>query len=87
MTTFVSLFSGVGGFDLGLAFDGDGDRVIAVDHLGRVIDGDRLIALARDRGVADDPTIRQRLAWCHAKVEIMRPISEFDRLVNGFSLL
>ncbi len=31
---------------LGLAFDGDGDRVIAVDHLGRVVDGDRLIALA-----------------------------------------
>jgi phosphoglucosamine mutase len=30
---------------LGLAFDGDGDRVIAVDHLGRVVDGDRLIAL------------------------------------------
>jgi phosphoglucosamine mutase len=32
--------------DLGLAFDGDGDRVIAVDHAGRVVDGDRLIALA-----------------------------------------
>jgi phosphoglucosamine mutase len=31
---------------MGLAFDGDGDRVIAVDHLGRSIDGDRLIALA-----------------------------------------
>lgn len=31
---------------LGLAFDGDGDRVIAVDHLGNVVDGDRLIALA-----------------------------------------
>ncbi len=31
---------------LGLAFDGDGDRVIAVDHLGRIVDGDRLIAMA-----------------------------------------
>jgi phosphoglucosamine mutase len=40
--------------DLGLAFDGDGDRVIAVDHLGKVVDGDRMIALAalqlRDEG-------------------------------------
>ncbi len=34
------------GAHLGLAFDGDGDRVIAVDHLGNVVDGDRLIALA-----------------------------------------
>jgi phosphoglucosamine mutase len=34
------------GAQIGLAFDGDGDRVIAVDHLGRVVDGDRLIALA-----------------------------------------
>ncbi|CAB4365347.1 MAG: phosphoglucosamine mutase [Actinobacteria bacterium] len=34
------------GASIGLAFDGDGDRVIAVDHLGCVVDGDRLIALA-----------------------------------------
>lgn len=32
--------------DIGLAFDGDGDRVIAVDHLGNIVDGDHLIALA-----------------------------------------
>jgi phosphoglucosamine mutase len=31
--------------DAGLAFDGDGDRVIAIDNHGHVVDGDRLIAL------------------------------------------
>jgi phosphoglucosamine mutase len=34
------------GADLGFAFDGDGDRVLAVDGSGRVHDGDELIALA-----------------------------------------
>ena len=29
---------------------------------------DRLLALAKERGVADDPVIRQRLAWCYGKV-------------------
>lgn len=33
---------------------------------------DRLTALARERGRGTDPLIRQRLAWCHTKVEIMR---------------
>lgn len=34
------------GAEMGLAFDGDGDRVIAIDHTGAVVDGDRLIALS-----------------------------------------
>jgi len=35
-----------GGHDLGFAFDGDGDRVLAVDRHGAVVDGDELLALA-----------------------------------------
>jgi phosphoglucosamine mutase len=35
-----------GRHDLGFAFDGDGDRVLAVDRTGTVVDGDELIALA-----------------------------------------
>ncbi len=34
---------------LGLAFDGDGDRVLAVDELGRPVSGDRIIALFATR--------------------------------------
>jgi phosphoglucosamine mutase len=44
-----------GGFDIGFAFDGDGDRALAVDREGVVVDGDELIALAalhqRDAGL------------------------------------
>ncbi|MCU7358386.1 phosphoglucosamine mutase [Enterococcus dispar] len=31
------------GADAGLAFDGDGDRVIAVDELGNIVDGDKIM--------------------------------------------
>lgn len=33
---------------------------------------DRLVELAKQSGKADEPLIRQRIAWCHSKVEIMR---------------
>ncbi|MDQ3435397.1 MAG: phosphoglucosamine mutase [Actinomycetota bacterium] len=35
-----------GGYELGFGFDGDGDRVLAVDRRGAVVDGDELLALA-----------------------------------------
>jgi phosphoglucosamine mutase len=35
-----------GGHEVGFAFDGDGDRMLAVDREGVVVDGDELIALA-----------------------------------------
>jgi len=43
------------GHDVAFAFDGDGDRVLAVDRNGIVVDGDELVALAaihlRERGM------------------------------------
>jgi phosphoglucosamine mutase len=40
------------GLDLGVAFDGDGDRMLAVDAKGEVVDGDQIVAvLALDRNV------------------------------------
>jgi len=43
-----------GSYSVGFAFDGDGDRVLAVDSRGVVVDGDELLALAtlhlRDTG-------------------------------------
>jgi phosphoglucosamine mutase len=46
----------VAGHDLAFAFDGDGDRVLAKDRTGAVVDGDELLALTAlhrgDRGVA-----------------------------------
>ncbi|WP_217913407.1 phosphoglucosamine mutase [Miltoncostaea marina] len=43
------------GADLGLAFDGDGDRVLAVDAAGTPVDGDQILAVCaldmRERGL------------------------------------
>ena len=34
-----------GGYDLGVAFDGDGDRMLAVDSEGNAVDGDQILAV------------------------------------------
>src|SRR5581483_437457 len=34
-----------GRFDLGIAFDGDGDRMLAVDERGQLVDGDQIVAV------------------------------------------
>jgi phosphoglucosamine mutase len=68
-STHVDAFAGqvvAGGHAIGFAFDGDGDRVLAVDRNGVVVDGDELIALAaihmRDEG---------RLPGCGVAVTVM----------------
>ena len=49
------------GADIGVALDGDADRLIAVDHLGRVVDGDHIIAICaadlRARGRLENDTV------------------------------
>lgn len=34
-----------GGYDLGIAFDGDADRCLAVDHTGEMVDGDQIMSI------------------------------------------
>ncbi|MGH9119541.1 MAG: phosphoglucosamine mutase [Acidimicrobiales bacterium] len=49
------------GADAGLAFDGDADRVIAVDATGQLVDGDQIIAVCaldlKQRGQLVDDTV------------------------------
>ena len=52
--------------DLGLAFDGDADRVLAIDRQGRVIDGDFMIAIC-----AEDMKSRKALKDNTAVVTVM----------------
>jgi phosphoglucosamine mutase len=63
--------------DLGIAFDGDGDRLIAVSATGQLIDGDHIMAIAavdlanrgllRNKGVA--VTVMTNLGFHHAMRE------------------
>src|SRR3954471_3303973 len=55
-----------GRYDVGFAFDGDGDRMLAVDRTGAVVDGDELMALA-----ALDLRARDRLPGNGVAVTVM----------------
>jgi len=62
---------------LGLALDGDGDRVVMVDALGRTVDGDQLLYILgkdrRNRGELQGPivgTVMSNLGLEHAFAEL-----------------
>jgi alkylation response protein AidB-like acyl-CoA dehydrogenase len=53
-----------------LGYDrGEGAATVPVRFQAEI---DRLLLLAKECGVADDPRIRQRLAWAYSKVQVMR---------------
>jgi phosphoglucosamine mutase len=54
------------GAGLGIAFDGDADRMLAVDHTGEIVDGDQLIAM-----FAADLHERGQLAGGHVVVTVL----------------
>ena len=49
------------GADVGIAHDGDADRCLAVDHLGRIVDGDQIMAILavsmKERGLLTRDTL------------------------------
>ena len=48
-----------GDFDLGVAFDGDGDRMLAVDANGTPLDGDQILAILADHLKVDLVAVTQ----------------------------
>jgi len=48
-----------GDFDLGVAFDGDGDRMLAVDADGAPVDGDQILAILADHLKVDFVAVTQ----------------------------
>ncbi len=43
--------------DLGIAFDGDGDRIVMVDHTGSVVDGDEIIVMIARARQQENPLL------------------------------
>jgi len=80
------------GADVGIAHDGDADRCLAVDHLGRPVDGDQIMAILavsmKERGALADNTLVAtvmsnlglRLAMAENGIE-MRTTAVGDRYV------
>jgi phosphoglucosamine mutase len=67
--------------DLGIALDGDGDRIIMVDHKGEVVDGDELIYIIAksrfDEGKLSGPvigTLMSNLGMEHALKDLGIPL-------------
>jgi len=73
--------------DVGIAFDGDGDRVIMVDHTGEVVDGDELLyIIARSRlqsGIPIDGVVGTQMSNMGLELAIRELGLDFERAAVG----
>ncbi len=72
---------------VGLALDGDGDRLMMVDHLGRIVDGDQLlyiIARARKQaGTLQGPVVGTVMSNLGLEIALQAAGIEFRRAAVG----
>src|SRR5581483_1903687 len=72
---------------LGIAVDGDGDRLVMVDHLGRIVDGDQLLyVMARAKqadGTLHGPVIGTVMSNLGLEVALRESGIEFQRAPVG----
>ncbi len=75
------------GADAGIALDGDGDRVIMVDHHGQVLDGDQLLwIIARhrhERGSLDGPVVGTQMSNLGLQLALEGRGIDFERARVG----
>jgi phosphoglucosamine mutase len=71
----------------GIAFDGDGDRVVMVDHLGRLVDGDQLLyviaADAHAAGKLRGPVVGTVMSNLGLELALRRLGVSFERVPVG----
>ena len=73
--------------DLGIAFDGDGDRVVMVDHKGELVDGDELIFMIarslKEQGLLQGGVVGTLMSNMGMEVALKDLGIEFDRANVG----
>jgi phosphoglucosamine mutase len=72
---------------VGVALDGDGDRLVMVDHLGRIVDGDQLLyVIARsrkDEGTLKGPVVGTVMSNLGLEIALREQGIEFQRAAVG----
>jgi len=73
--------------DLGIALDGDGDRLVMVDPLGRVVDGDQILYIIatarRDEGSLRGPVVGTVMSNFGLELALRRERIDFKRAPVG----